>query len=159
MKQLFALLTALTMAAPALAASVEGRARRYPLGDLLSAAKLNDATAANRTATTTVDDDRSGYDVLVLYVDHTNNSATDVQMTCTNTPETGSNAATIQSCSVALGACTSNNATWSNAVSGDETFVWRVDVTGYPGSISCVFSGTSSGASDTIDVQGWLTTK
>jgi len=158
MKKLLSLTLALCVCSAANAGTYENRSMRYALGTLLSAVALN-AAAATRTATVSLDSPNDGYDLLILHIDHSNNAATDVQMSCEIQPDATSTDAVMQDCTVATGVCTSTDASWSNAVSGDEVFIWRVDISGYPGQVECTFSGTSAGASDLITVKGWMTTK
>lgn len=126
------------------------------LGLLLDGPALN-AAAATRTFTVT-ESNMIGSGVLIAYVDFTHTAATDVQMTCTASPDGGTTYFAIQSCEVTAGDCTSSDANWTIAVSGDDTLVWRVDTLGFP-RVQCVFSGTSGGGSDTIDVTVFLASK
>jgi len=141
------------------ARGVEDRAARYPLGTLVNAVALN-AAAASRTATFSVDGDRSGYDLAALYIEHSNSSgALTVTMSCTNLPSATDSDATLQDCTIASGVCTSDDASWEKSVTTDTVWPWRVDISGFPGQIDCVFAASGAGASDTITVKGWLVTK
>ena len=145
-------------AGQAYAQSSEARATRTPLGVLLSGAVLN-GPAASRTVTVSLDGAYRGYGLLILYLDHTNSTATDVQMACTTKPTATDTDAALQSCTVASGNCTSDDATWTKAVGASAAWPWRVDVGGYPGQVDCVLSGTAAGAGDLATVKGWLVTQ
>lgn len=154
-----ALALVLTLAAaPASAGLQQPKQIITGVGTLLSGVALN-ASAATRTFDLALANEFTGFGILTVYVNYTNSAATDVQMSCTSKPSSTVSAATLQSCAVSAGTCTSTDAGWNNSVSGDEVFVWRVDINNYPGTLSCVFSGTSAGAGDLITVDGWLATE
>lgn len=163
MRRLLMLLALLTVA-PSLSHGAaydafESRARRYGLGTQLSAVALN-AAAATRTMTVDLDNEYLGYDLMVVYIDHTNSSgALTVTMDCTNAPTASDTDATLQDCDVASGVCTSSDATWEKAVTGSKAWPWRVDISGLPGQIDCVFAAAGAGASDLATVKAWLVTK
>ena len=151
-------LLALIFSASAFARASEPQAMRYPLGTLLDGVALNDATPANRTLTVLTDGTQSGYGLLVLYVDHTNSNASTVDMTCTNKPTATDTAATLQDCTIDAGECESDDASWSKSVSASKAWPWRVNISGFPGRIECVLSGTSADGSDLVSIKGWLVT-
>lgn len=158
-KSLF-LLAAIALA-PTLAfarGASEPQALKYPLGTLVDDVALN-AAAATRTASVLLEGSKAGYDIAIMHIDLTHTAATDVQMSCTITPSAADSAGVLQQCAVSAGACTSSDASWTKAVSGDKVFLWRVDISGFPGTLACVLSGTSAGANDKVTVKGWLVTK
>lgn len=87
---------------------------------------------------------------LIVVVDHTNVAATDITTTVTATLD-GSVSFTPQSGAISAGTRTLSNLTDSKTVSADVIFSIEYDVRGYQ-SISITFDGTSSGATDLIDV-------
>lgn len=141
-------------------ANREGRARTYPLGTLLSAKPLNGA-AATLTASIGLQNDRDGYDIAKLTVVHDNTSgALTITMTCyEDTAAGGATSVILQDCTVASGVCTSSDASWSKAVTGAKSWVWRVDISGYDAQVNCVFAAAGAAATDTITVTGQLVTK
>jgi len=154
-KLLLAATTALALfVAPVTAGASETRKTHKftDLGTLLSAVALN-ATAATRTLTVT-QADLLGHGLLVVYIDYTNSSATTVTMVCSASDDSGTKEFTIQSCDVAAGNCTSSDNLFTNAVSGDEDFTWRVDVLGFI-HVTCILGGASADGSDLVTVTGY----
>lgn len=88
---------------------------------------------------------------------HTNNAATAITMRCEvdSDSDTANDAGfDIHSISVASGTATSSALTWSNAVSGNESWVWVVD--DIPGDyLNCAFTQTSGDGSDSLTVVAW----
>jgi len=116
---------------------------------LINGIALN-ATASTRTFEVT-EQEVQGYGLLDVYINHTNSAATDVQMDCNASNDAGATDFAIQSCSITAGVCTSTDANWTKAVAASDTWVWRIDILGFP-RVNCVFSGTSAGGSDTVTV-------
>lgn len=160
MKRL-ALILSLLCSANALANDVEGKARVYPIGTVLSAVALNAAEATRTASVELKTKGRLGYDIAIFDVAHTNDSgALTITMTCYR-DRTGGTALTsiLQDCSVSSGTCTSSDAVWSKAVTASKTWPWRVDITAITGAVNCVFAAAGAGASDTITVTADLSTK
>lgn len=94
--------------------------------------------------------------VLVRFVD-ANSSVTQVGMTCTTSRDNNTTDHTIQACTTASGACTSNDASWDkgDAVTGPGTanWVWRVDTEGFE-DIECTLAADAGTAAaiDTVTV-------
>jgi hypothetical protein len=120
-----------------------------PLGTLISAQGL----AAPRALTVT----NATHNLLVLLINYTHNNNGNVTMTCTGSNDDNATDYALQSITVASGVGTSVDASWSNAVTTDEDFVWRVDMTGLPDA-ECTIDHSAGDASDIITVYGYLTT-
>jgi hypothetical protein len=122
-------------------------------GKLLDAATL----AADRSFTISTSGAR-GYGLLTLYISLTWDAASAVALTCTGSNDGNTTDYALQSCSVASGACTSSDASWSKAVTASKKWIWRVDVEGIE-DIECTFTDTGGGASDTLTVYGQFAVK
>ena len=117
---------------------------------LLSAVAMN-AAAALRTFTLT-EQEVSAFGTVAVYIKFTWNAATAISMACTASPDAGTTAYTLQSCSTVAGVCTSSNASWTKAVTASANWVWRIDTLALSAGarISCVISSTGGGANDTV---------
>lgn len=124
------------------------------LGTLVNAGTLD----SNQTFTLT-GNQYAGYGVLALYFDHGNTAATDIGIACT--VSVGGVDFPLQSTEVSSGVGTSYDASWLKAVTGDDEWVWRVDVHGLAGSdsVTCTTSDTSGAGSDTLSIYGTLTSQ
>ena len=92
---------------------------------------------------------------LVLAVDYTNSTGTDVQMTCKSAlTSAGANGTGFDIMAVSSDG-TTTLFTWSNAVTGDEDWTWTVFEIPMPW-INCAFISTAAGAGDlaTVTVLG-----
>ena len=153
------ILFALCVLSPSLSFAQNQRISVTPIQTYLNAVACS-ASAGSRTATVEVGHigpNGQAYQLLVfnLFLDYT--AATAVTMSCTASPDNGTNKYTIQDCTMASGACTSNDASWSKAISAaDKKWPWRVDTTGFL-RLDCVFA-CGAGA-DTLTVTGYETTK
>ena len=153
MKRLLLALALLTI--PTMA-SADQRAIRQKLATLVDNLGLD----ASRSFTVSpCDANGYCYSTLVLSLNHsTHDAASAIAMTCTTSLDSGTTNATLQDCDVASGACTSNDASWTKAISGVKAWPWRVDVAGYP-SVTCTITDTGGGAGDKITVLGLLVTE
>lgn len=151
------LLAAAMVALPSLASATGLHVGKDPTFDrkLIDGVACN-ASEANRTFTLTAGL-ANGFGMGVFQFDFTHNAATAIAMTCHGSLDAQTTWAELQSCSVASGACTSSDASWSKAVSADDDWMWRVDFLGAP-DIKCIVTCTSGGASDTFTVYGRLST-
>lgn len=123
---------------------------------LLSGVACN-ASAGARTFTLSPAGAGFGYGMGIFQVDFTYNAATAVALACEASINNQTSWATLQSCSVSSGTCTSSDASWSKATSASDTWLWRVDFLGAP-DVKCTVSCTGGGASDTFTVYGRLAT-
>ena len=114
----------------------------------------NLAINATRTASFAATDRHT---TAVMYLDLTRSTATAVTMACTSSDDGGTTNFALQECAVSAGVCTSTDKSWSNAVSANEQWVWRVDVAGLK-QLDCNIDGTAAGAGDLITVTGYLCT-
>lgn len=124
---------------------------RWRKDAVISAASINTAKTFTLTEA-----EMGGFGMLGIFVEYTNSAGTAVVMTCTGSNDDGTTDFALQSCAVSAGTCTSTDATWSNAVSGDEDWMWKVDTQGAL-SVTCSFTATGGDGSDvaTVDVVAW----
>ncbi len=148
-----ALVIALCLLAAAPAAAFKHEASDN--GRILNAVACN-ASAGARTWTASAGSG-AGYAVGLIQFHLTRVAATAVSMSCETSISAG-NWAALQSCAVSSGVCTSTDASWTKAVSGNKNWTWRLDFLG-AGDIRCTFSCTAGGASDLITAYARLSTK
>jgi hypothetical protein len=165
MKKFLAVLFAILIPTTLSAQSVGPRnANRY-LGSLIASTTLNSATPSFTYS------GEYGWGLLNLYVHvtDTNDSVTEITMTCTDSTDAGTTNYDIQECKMSNGACTSYKATWVageatgeplNGTADDVYWLWRVDIEGMA-SVKCTFTvtGGSAAAGDLIQVNGRIVVK
>ena len=100
----------------------------------------------------------AGWGLLVVYVDHhTHATLTKVVMNCTATNDAGTTDFEIQDCTLILGDCRSEDATWTKgdptAISGVKRWPWRIDIMGYE-QVDCTLTFTGGSAGDFITLEG-----
>jgi hypothetical protein len=156
-------LTLALLLAPSVAfAQLAPKTKTLELGTLLnnvsgnaSASSLTFTIGPNIGTTITTGDDRlEGYTWLDLRFNHSAHSAaTAVTMTCTTSEDGGTTKEILQDCTVASGACTSDDASWSKAVSGTKKWRWRVGIKNGK-QAECVVALTAGDGTDKITVKG-----
>ena len=136
-----------------LIAASDPRVIRSPLLTLVNDLAIN----SSRSFTVTpCDSNNICYSLLVLTLNHSaHSSASAVNMTCTESPDSGTTTATLQDIAVSSGVGTSSNASWVKAVTGTAVWPWRVDVHGFM-SVTCTITGTGADGSDKITVKGYM---
>lgn len=140
-------------------ALAQNKHRSNRLGTLIDTVAINGALATFTIGPTIGNDTILDYGVLAVYINYDWAAAASIIMTCYALYPDDTKAYKLQSCSVAAGNCTSTDATWTNATSADEAFVWRVDIVGYS-RVRCDFTGGASvGANDKVVVKGELVTQ
>jgi hypothetical protein len=162
MKKLFALFCLLSLFVVAVPADARFTNWTYKLGTLVNNLGL-DASRSFSVAATAI----QGAGLLTLYISVTdaNDSVTALGMTCTSSPDGGTTDYTIQDCTVASGACTSSNASWTkdpSGISSPKLWPWRVDIEGLIGdgsNIECTFTNTGGVAADKLTVIGYASVK
>ena len=92
----------------------------------------------------------------VVEVELTWNAAATVTMTCTESSDGGTTDFTIQDCTTGAGTCTSNDASWSKAVTASKNWPWRIRSAGFL-RLECVFLCSGAGT-DTLTVKSYQTT-
>ena len=93
-----------------------------------------------------------GLTFLMLHIEHTNDSATDIQMQCqSSTDGTSWGYVQVLSPVPATGIATSVPFTWLQAVTGDEDWPWSVAILGYV-YLRCTFTATSGVSADKLTV-------
>lgn len=96
-------------------------------------------------------DNVNGFNAISIYVDYTNSAATAVVMTCQAQSGSSTTWHAIQMLdATAPPTLTSAPASWSQAVSADEDWVWTVTANYYK--LRCSFVGTGADGSDKIIV-------
>ena len=80
---------------------------------------------------------------------HVNSTATAVTMYCEGSDSGAAPWFRIQGLALSAGTFTSSDVTWSNAVTGNENWPWRVNTQAYK-YVRCVFDSTGGGGSDTL---------
>lgn len=140
--------------------AVEGPKHRIvELGaNLLTAAPLNVTQTLSLPANVV-----AGYSILVLHIEHINSNASRVDVICRaerEVPTTTVGAGTLydlQSCTVAAGVCTSDDAVVRKSVSGNKNYVARFGILG-AFNITCDFTSVAGDGSDTVTVKGSMVT-
>jgi len=154
MKRLLTTLAVLLFCAPAFA---QLRASK-PTGTLVSAVTLDAASSA----VTINGEAAQGFDLLILEFSLTdaNDSVSAITMTCFEGGLPTDMDYAMQSCTVASGVCTSDNASWVKDPSGMTKKKWatRVDISGYR-NVSCTITDTGGLIGDILTVKGYLATK
>ncbi len=160
MRQAIVGLAAMLLASVAQAQPVFPNHKTYPTGQLADVA----ATAAVGARTIAIDMEArratQGFKFWTFWVSFTRVAATAATMTCTNQVSSFTGAARLQVCDdVTDGTCESTDAVWEkNVATGSAVWVWRVDISGMRGTVSCVFDTTAGGASDIFRVESYLVT-
>lgn len=153
MRKLLSFLVILATSAPAFAQQI-GDMSWYDQGKIIDAVACNGSSTVRRFTLTS--GSGAGYGLLDLQVEFTRVAATAVALSCTTSINGQATWATLQSCSVATGVCTSTDASWSKDVSGGSAnWVWRLDFLG-ASDVRCTFSCTAGGGSDLFTVYGRL---
>lgn len=142
-----------------------GYASTGPKNAVVNIGTLIDAQdmGANRSFSQTQLSNMGAFGLLNVYLSLTdaNNSVTNIRMTCTASLDGNTTDFTMQSCTVASGVCTSDNAAWDrnpSAVASPKRWVWRVDIEGLE-DIECTFAPTGGAAADLLTVTGQLAVK
>lgn len=134
----------------ALATPVIGPAKKNELSVTVSAAAF---TALALDAPKTTDYMIvQGWRRLTFELEFTHNSATAVTMTCSASEASGGTYKPLQVLSFVGATANSDTMTWSQAVAGDEDWVWTVNLNEYR-YLKCTFSGTGAAASDTLTIK------
>lgn len=121
--------------------------RLYP-SDL----SLSGVTLESERTSSTIECD--GYDQLVLYVVHTNSSATRIDINVDSSPNDGTDWCEFQSENISSGTATLSDLDYQKTVSASKKI--RVAVPINDDQIRVRISGTSGGASDLVTVYGRL---
>ena len=152
-----ALSLALLLSPAAALAQAQGKHLAVQLPTLLDGVACN-AAAATRMFTV-ARGAALGYGLLVVSVGLTRGgAATSVGMSCEGSTDGGTTWGLLQDCTASGGVCTSNDASWAKAVSGNKTFVWRVDILGMR-DVRCTLTCTGGTAADVLTVKGYLVTQ
>jgi hypothetical protein len=122
-------------------------------GRLINAVPCN-ASASARTFTLGAGAN-AGYSILAMQLNLTRVAANSVSLTCQVSLTAGNTWADTQECSISSGTCTSNDASWTKAVSATKGWLWRADLYGAP-DLRCTFSCSGGGASDLLTINGRL---
>ena len=134
-----------------LSSNAFAQAMLYPFGDLVSAQALT----SNRSFTLGPDLGTKRklweYGLVLISIEYTYSSATDIYMDCTASIDSGTTDLTIQDCTLANGRCESNDADWHKSVTASKNWIWRIDSRGFP-EIECVISATGAAAGDLVTV-------
>ena len=119
------------------------------LGTKLSAIALNGAASTRTISLNSLE----GYTHAAVFIDYTNSAATAVTMTCSaRYDSTDSTDYQLHACDGSTTpTLTCGPKVWSNAVSGDEAWVWHVPLLAQ--NLVCVLAGTSAGAGDLVTVR------
>jgi len=161
MPRLVAIVLLATLWASLATATVKPPHRINRLGTRLAATTLSGAASTLTFSLPLEDKGTLGYEIAVVSLAHVNTSgALTITMVCYHDPDAGgATDSVIQSCTTVSGTCTSDDATWSKAVTGAKQWPWRVDVTGLHGQVNCVLAAAGAAAGDTIAATAALVAK
>ena len=156
------ILLAIVLLAPSVAlAQVTPKTRSLELGTVLNNIDLDGAAAVRTftigpsiggTSLITGDERLEGYTWLDLRFAFTYGASTDVGLTCTTSENGGTDEDTLQDCTLASGVCTSNDASWTKAVTASKKWRWRIGIKNGK-RVKCVVTSTGAGASDQLTVK------
>lgn len=136
-------------------------ARTYPEGpasDIPVTLYESSAAISSRTMGTSLTFDTletRGYRFLTLLFDYTYGAATAVTMTCKTADTSGGTYRDIQVLTFSGSTATSAVMTWSNAVSGNESWPWTITLNGY-GWTKCTIACTGGNPNDLLTLSGVL---
>ena len=145
-----AIVAALLLSLPALAAPAPVGANVVEeRGVVLSAVAAN-AVAATRTFTVTNTGGSGG--MLILWANFTWSAASAVTMTCSASNDAGATLYALQDGATAAGVQTLTDAVKSKAVTASKKWPMRFDILGFS-FVSCVYAATGGGASDLMTMR------